>query len=123
MSVQITVPQAIRAVTRQLLDAEKAVEDSAITLPRCIATIVEVRRDARMPFDTGRDAIALLNQAQHHALKMRECMIDGHAMLKALPATLDGSGDGFGPICPQVRMITGVDIADREEQGVRQIRA
>ncbi len=122
MSAQITVPQAIRVVTRQLLDAEKAVEESAITLPRCIATIVEARRDARMPFDTGRDALALLNEAQGHALKMRECLIESHAMLKALPATLD-SGEDFGPICPQVRMITGADVAAREEQGVRQIRA
>lgn len=90
---------AVETVTAAFLPTEHAAEQVAILGARCIATMIEQRRAAHLPLDTGAEALSLVSDAMFQALKLRETLVAAHVLLAALPASIGITAFG-GDTCP-----------------------
>ncbi len=77
LATAIEVRAAFRA-------AEEAVEVAAAATAKCIAVLVEARRDAKLPPLAGAQVIALVGKGSQAALDARQNMLDAHPLLMEL---------------------------------------
>ena len=77
-------------------DAKDAAVSTAALAARCTAVMVEQHASARVAPEVGAEAITLVSEATHHALKARDCMMRAHHLLKLIPDDL-GIRAAFGP--------------------------
>ncbi|MES1972942.1 MAG: hypothetical protein V4472_10835 [Pseudomonadota bacterium] len=102
---------AVTAVKQEFLTAEQAQDDATISAARCVATMLEARRDANLPLNTGIEALAEMSRAVTLSLEARACIIRAHPMLAALPGQIGITGYGDGLPCPPVDAPSGEDRA------------
>lgn len=75
---------------------------------RCIATMLEEREKAGLPFELGAAAFRLAAEAMTSSLQNRERLLDLHGLLKAIPAQIGVRGYGDNG-CPDQVLTTNND--------------
>ncbi len=108
--VAVEVREAFRA-------AEAAAEQSAATIARCVAVIIEARAKAKLPPIAAAEAISLIAQASQGAIDARRHMLAAHPLLTELGRELKvisfGPDGGCVPNSPfteatsPLRVVTG----------------
>lgn len=93
--------EAVENVTAAFLDMERTAEESLILGAGCVLTMLEQRRKAKLPIETGADALALVGQGVAHSAAAFASYAKAHPGLTATRVRMDegdgGDGGAFGP--------------------------
>ncbi|WP_242184628.1 hypothetical protein [Sphingomonas sp. CARO-RG-8B-R24-01] len=91
--------EATRNVAAALRPVEQASDQFTAMTARCIATMLEERAKAGLPFELGAAAFKLAAETMTSSLENRERLLHLHGLLKAIPAQIGirGYGDNGCP--------------------------
>lgn len=106
--------EAIANVTGAFLDMERTAEEALILGAQCVLTMLEQRRKAKLPIETGADALALVGEGVAHAAAAFAAYANAHPKLTKTRVSMD-EGDGDGPMFGPTPTTNNVPFGERPE--------
>ena len=94
--------EAVARVAADFLKLEAAADQAAILGAECLRTMIDVRGAARLPIDTGLDAIQMVMDATADLVRVRQKLIDAHAELAKVRDGIGVRSFGDESECPQL---------------------
>lgn len=73
--------QAAGSVAADFIRAENAADEAAQFAASCVATMLKVRAEAKLPVRTGLQALQLVSEAAADLVRARQRMVEAHAAL------------------------------------------
>jgi hypothetical protein len=103
---------AARQVANELLPAEAELDNAIIHASRTAIAVIEGRRMAKLPLDTGHEGLALMSRATVKLIDARGDMMAAHVALRATKDEIGLRAVSFGdihesPDKPQAELLPG----------------
>lgn len=102
---------AIQNVSNAFLPAERSMEQAAMQMASCIAVMIEQRKAANLPIDTGADQLEMLAEASYLATQAHVRVAKAHAAIRNLPRELGVTNYGADPACEPNNPFVGADLS------------
>lgn len=101
--------EAVENVKAAFGDMERSAEHTVKLAALTVITMMEERAKAKLPLDTGTDALTLVAEGVGHAVKAHVAIVTAHRLLQPVPASIGVTGYGTGD-CPPNEPFTGATL-------------
>jgi hypothetical protein len=100
--------EAARAVQADFLSAERANGEAALNSARALATALQAHDDINLPAAFGMSELTLLAKSAMLALESRNCLIEAHRTMAAMPRDIGIPERAWGDFdeCPEKNVAT-----------------
>lgn len=88
---------AVEAVAEAFRDTERTAEEATILGAQCLITMLEARSNARLPIETGADALVMIAEGTVHATRAYAAFAKAHPLLKMIPSQIGVTSYGTTP--------------------------
>lgn len=101
-----------RELQSDFLSAERASVDAALMSSQALTTALKAHREIRLPYAFGKAEIALLAKSAMLAVESRNCLIDAHAGMAAMPRGIGIPERAWGDFdeCPEELQLVDAPI-------------
>lgn len=92
--------RAAELVANDFLQAESAIDAAAMHAMACVTTMLAQRREARLPVTVGLEALQIVSEAANDMVRVRQRIIEAHALLVEARADIGVRSYGDQSECP-----------------------